>query len=269
MDQVSSLRRALLALLALLACLLPVLVAAQTASFRGRVLTDSTEHPIPGVVVSIPELKLQATSDSLGNFIIANVSPGAHIVSARKIGFGPITTRVTFARSEVIEADLLLTPTSAQSLPEVNVETKTAPHGKLIEFDERRNAGNGGRFLTQADLEKHSFATFTDALRVLPGLELRRDPAKNEWYAVAGRMATAACALCGGGGAGPPPSCLAAVVVDGAFVFQGYQGETPFNLNSINPTTIAGVEYYANAASMPVKYNGTRGSCGLLMIWTK
>ncbi len=264
--------------LVVVALMLPQLAVAQSATMHGKVLTDSTERPIAGVLVSIPELKLQATTDSLGNYVIANIPFGAHIVSVRKIGFGPLSSRLVFAGG-AFEADLMLTPTTAQSLPDVNVDAKPVPRGKLVEFDERRLAGNGGRFLTQADLEKHAFATLTDALRQLPGLDFQRDPKFGRGYfAVAGRSSLPACAFCGGPKGGAMVPCYAAVVMDGTFVFgagaaadptKAEEGEPKFNLNSIDPSSLAGVEYYAGPASMPVKYNGTRSTCGLLMIWTK
>ena len=66
-------------------------------------------------------------------------------------------------------------------------------------------------------------------------------------------------------------------MLDGAFVYGGGASVNPgegkseplFNINSVDPSTLAGVEYYVGPASMPVKYNGTRSTCGLLVLWTK
>jgi len=44
---------------------------------------------------------------------------------------------------------------------------------------------------------------------------------------------------------------LRAVVLDGAFVYLGNPGEQPFNINTLQPDAIAGLEFYASAASMP------------------
>lgn len=259
------------------------LAATAQATRRGRVLTDSTELPIAGVVVAIEELKISAMSNSLGDFVIRGIKPGQHTVTARRIGFGPLATRVVFAAGADVEADLLLTPTTAQSLPDVTVETKAAPRGKLIEFDERRLAGAGGRFLTQADLEKRPFATLTDALRQLPGIGFKRGTgAERGSFAVAGRSSLPVCAFCGGPKAnGAMLPCNAAVILDGTFVnCAGAEGavsgsntrsesEPKFDINSINPSALAGIEYYAGPATIPVKYNGTRSTCGLLVLWTK
>lgn len=240
---------------------------AQQATFKGTVLTDSTERPIPGVTVMIELLKLSAISDSLGEFTIRGIAPGTQLITARKVGFGPVTTRITFMTGAVVEADLMMIPTAAQTLPDVKVETKAVIHGKLGEFEERRLAGNGGRFLTQADLEKRPFSTVADALRQLPGIDFVRNSGRNnEYYAVTGRMSQPAGAMT----TGKLQPCFAAVVLDGIFVYgAGGEKEPGFNLNQILPGTIAGIEYYVGPASMPAKWNATRTTCGLLVIWTK
>jgi len=256
----------------LLASLLVVCVAsggaAQTASLRGRVLTDSTEHPVAGAIVSIDGLKIQATSDSLGNFMLPGIKPGAHIVTAKRIGFGALATRVRFAANDALEADFLLTP-NVQSLPDVKVETKPPVRAKLQEFEERRLAGAGGRFLTQADFDKRAWSSTADVLRSsVPGLEIKRDGNRpSQAYVVGGRMQVPGGSLASR--AEVPQPCFAAVVLDGAFVYQGTTGEPLFDINSINPTVIGGMEYYASAASIPARYNGTRGTCGLMVIWTR
>ena len=258
----------------IVACLIVPLVAsaafAQAASLRGRVLTDSTEHPIAGVAVTIDELRLQAISASLGNSLLAGIKPGAHIVTAKRIGFGALSTRIRFAANESLDADFLMTP-NVQSWPDVKVEAKAPVRAKLREFEERRIAGAGGRFLTQADFDKRAWSSTADVLRSsLPGLEIKRDAGRpSQAYAVGGRMQVPGGTLAMAPPTGAPPPCFAAVVLDGAFVYQGHSGEPLFDINSLNPSVIAGIEYYSSAGSIPARYNGTRGTCGLMIIWTR
>ena len=69
---------------------------------------------------------------------------------------------------------------------------------------------------------------------------------------------------------GTPPPCFAAIVLDGIFVYQGHPGELPFDINTLQPNSIAGFEYYSSTARIPAKYNGNfRNTCGLAVIWTK
>ena len=61
-------------------------------------------------------------------------------------------------------------------------------------------------------------------------------------------------------------------MADGATVFEGHGAGfavEPFNVNSIPPGEIAGIEYYAGAATLPAELNSTRNTCGLLVIWTR
>jgi hypothetical protein len=253
--------------LSLAVALLVVLVtpglAQRSAVLRGRVIADSTEAPIAGVEVSIVGPDLRTLTDSAGQFRIGDVRAGAWTVLARKLGFGPLTTRLRFAAGDSVDVELLLVP-SAQPLPHVIVKTDVPPPPKLREFEERR-AGGFGRFLTSADIEKRPAALTSDLLRRLPGLEIIRQG--RNMFVAGDRMAVPGCALCGGGGSGPPPPCFAAVVIDGALVYTG--DGPPYNINLIDPSVIAGIEYYAGAASIPVKYNATRNTCGLVVIWTK
>jgi hypothetical protein len=238
-------------------CMLPQLAFAQSR-LRGRALTDSTERPIAGVAITIDELGLAALSDSLGQFEIAGIRAGSYLVSARKIGFGAVSARLRFDARDAVDADFLMTR-SLQVLPEARVETKRAVPPKMQEFEERRLSGSGGRFLTQEDIDKRSTSLTSDILKSsIPGLQLVRDGARGSAYYAAGTRDSKA------------RPCLAAVIVDGAFVYQGNPGEQPFDVNSLGPTVLAGVEYYAGPASTPSKYNGTRSACGLMMVlWTR
>ena len=240
----------------LVAAALMLASAAAAQSLRGRAITDSSERPIPGVTVSIEALGLSTTTDSLGNFVLNGIKPGAYNIMARKIGFGPVATRIRFSAGATVEADLIMRVGDAQTLPDVKVETRKTPAGKMGEFEERRLAGNGGRFLTQADLEKRPFSTTGDAIRQLPGLDVLRS---RVGMVVVNTRDTQR-----------QQACPAAVVLDGAFVFgTGGASETPFNINNIPPNQIAGIEYYAGAASIPSKWGATRHTCGLIAIWTK
>jgi len=250
---------------AIAAGVLPSAGSAQDATFKGKVLVDSIERPIAGAVVAIESLKLQAATDSLGEFTIRGIRPGAYIIMVKRVGFGALATRVRFTAREVVEADFLMTP-NVQSLPDVTVETRAPPPPKLVEFEERRTSGAGGRFLTQADFEKRAYAWTSDVLRQVPSLELVRDSNRpSQYYVAAGRLQGLVRGTDTRVGV-----CFAAVVVDGAFVYQGLPGELPFDINSIGPSVIAGLEYYVSSASIPAKYNSSgRNSCGLVVIWTR
>jgi hypothetical protein len=60
-----------------------------------------------------------------------------------------------------------------------------------------------------------------------------------------------------------------AIMLDGVTVFSGTSGETLFDINSLQPNSIAAIEVYSGGATIPAKYNGTKASCGLVLIWTR
>lgn len=236
---------------------------AQTATFKGRTLTESPDRPISGVAINVAQGKWTATTDSAGTFTINGITPGTYVVTARKVGFGAVTARLLFEAGKPTEADLVMEQRS-QPLPDVKVEAKARLTAKMAEFEDHRKAGFG-HFLTQADFEKHSFGLTADILRQLPALQILRDSrGGSAEYVTGGRLQTA------NGDPNSAGKCFAAVVLDGVFVYQGNQGEQPYNINLLGPDVIAGVEYYASSTTMPQKYNAPRpGACGLLVVWTK
>jgi hypothetical protein len=70
--------------------------------------------------------------------------------------------------------------------------------------------------------------------------------------------------------AGAGIACYADVYLDGVLVYNSSTRKVPlFDVNSIPPSNIIGIEFYAGGASVPAKYNATSGGCGVLLIWTR
>lgn len=115
--------------------------------------------------------------------------------------------------------------------------------------------------ISLAKMESH---LTSDALRSIPGLRLINDPLDRRLWMVGTSRERASILRSGPGGA-----CLAAVMVDGAMAYSGGEGEPVFDINSIRPEDMAGVEYYGGGAAMPIAYNATRATCGLVVIWTR
>ena len=242
------------------------------SSVVGKVLHDENERPIAGAEVSISGALLKATTDSAGAFRLTAVPAGKQIVWVRKIGFNPVSAVLTFVAGETIDSDFLLAPSTTR-LPEVEVRADAPVAPKLAEFEERRKAGFG-HFLTGPTLEKMEGRRLSEVLATIPGPSILRGTTNAAWV-VGGRGPVS---LLRNGGAitemdrrkgANPGLCYSAVVLDGIYVYQGHDGETLFDINSIQSAEIAGIEVYASTATIPVKYNGTRSTCGLVVIWTK
>ncbi len=253
-------------------CLLSPVVHAQSV-LKGVVLVNAVETPIAGAEITLPALGLKATSDSSGRFLITGIPAGNYAVTVRHIRFSPISTLLSFGAKDTIDTDMLLT--GAQTvLPTVAVAGEKAPTGKLAAFDERRRTGFG-HFLTEADLKKNENGRLAEALARVPGNKVLTGNSQAAWLyggrGVQSRSSSSTPAVDASDKAkgAKPGFCYAAVVLDGSYVYQGNPGETLFDLNSIPLSEIAGIESYAGGATMPAMYNGTRSTCGLLVIWTK
>jgi hypothetical protein len=239
--------------------------AQAVAVLRGKVLNDANDKPVPGAEVAIPALRISTTSDSVGSFRLLHIAAGKQIVWVRRVGFAGASTVLTFATNDTVEADFALVQ-SAATLPEVAVSAPSSGPGKLREFDRRRAAGLGN-FLTPDDLAKQANRRLSEVLRAFPGLEIVHGASGSaESYVSAGRSSQGVSGIKASQGV---QACPVAINIDGGFVYRGNRGEAMFNINSIDVSTLSGVEYYPSAAEIPPEFNGTRAACGLLVLWTK
>ncbi len=232
----------------LVALSVPSICTAQGgAVLRGRVLVDSSELAIGAATVSVPAARLETTTDSLGRFRLGGIRKGRSVVVVRRIGFGPITSQLVFRERDSLEIDFLLVPIP-QALPDVRVAA-TLTSRKLVEFEERRRFGIG-HFLDSADVAKRGGSRLTDKLRHLPGL-----------------MVTCRGSICGvsstRGQSSLRQACPVRLGLDGAIVSTG------FRIDDLQPSEVAGIEWYAGPAQMPARFNSSRSACGFLMIWLK
>jgi hypothetical protein len=238
---------------------------------RGTVVDDANEKPIAGATVSLDALKLQVVTDSAGNFRIPTIPLGRYVVSIKRLGYGALSAIVTFSGSDTLEYDFALVK-QATALPEVAVTTPARVPPKLIEFEQRRQLGFG-RFLTDSVLTKNVNRRLSEILGQVPGTRIVRGPGSNGWlanpvgYTSGVKFELSPMDVNRGA---DPNQCYAAVMLDGNRIFSGHPGELLFDLNSLSTNSIAGIEFYRDAATIPAKFNQTSGkTCGLIVIWTK
>lgn len=262
-------------LLAAAAGALGAQVPAQSRSMvRGSVLDDANDQPIAGATVAIEVLKASVVTDSTGTFRLPALPVGRFIISVRRLGYGPLTAIVQLSGTDTLEYDFALVK-QPTNLPEVEVKAPAPVPPKLVEFEQRRQSGFG-RFLTPDVFEKSVNRRLSEIMATVPGTRIMRGWGNYGWVASSvgsgaierGRTFRPSQADIARGA--DPNQCYAAVMLDGNFVFSGRPGELLFDLNSLGTNTIAGIEYYRDAATVPAKYTTTRGeTCGLVLIWTK
>lgn len=265
-------RLARLALVATLTLAVTPGVRAQTLSaLSGRVVRDSTEVPVLGAEVNVQGVRTTALTDSLGHFLIRNVPPGKAIVSIKRLGFAPMRAVLTFAGGDTLEADFFLSSTVAR-LKGVEIRARARSPARLVGFEDRRRSGFG-QFIGPEQLVNMQSRRTDDVLRTIPGPSIVRSNIGSAAWIAAGRGAFSSglyrverTDINRGADAG---KCYATVYVDGVAVFSALPGELLFDINSVPPNVIHGMEYYGGAGTIPPQFPEKRGTCGVLVMWTK
>jgi carboxypeptidase-like protein len=251
-------------------CALPCFasVSAAQSVFLGSVIADGDPSPpLAGAEITIPMLNLAARTDSLGRFLFRDIPKGVFRINIRRVGFNAMAINARFSGKDTLAADFALLPV-AVSLDTVNVQGTARQYGKFLEFEDRKAHG-GGAFLTRMDLERSRERQLGEIVARLPGIRINRYGAESavasaRWTGGPGR----------GGDAmdrrkGAPRGCYSQVYVDNVRVFSAEVGEALFNINSIPPSTIQGIEYYASRDETPIQYATHRAECGTMLIWTR
>ena len=244
--------------LLLCALLFAAPIAAQgTGALTGRVVNAATNQPVAGVELSIPAISRTVLTDSGGTFVLRDIAVARYQVVLHKVGFQPLSSTIATTGADVAEQILRLAPIATE-LSEVVVVSSMADL-RLTSFEEHRRARMGGSFLTAKQLEQERGRALADVLQTYFATRRGYDSFMNMPGVGAGdRMRGAS-----------PGLCYAAVVVNNVFVYRGEGGDELFDLNSLAPDDILAIEVYKGGATMPLEYNATRKTCGLLVIFTK
>ena len=268
----------------------PSASATSGAVFTGIVITDSSRAPIAAAEVALPELGKDVLTDALGEFRLIGIPAGEHRVRVRRMGYGAADARVMFGPGETVERRIVLG--RAVTLEPVTVSERAIDR-TMASFEENRHVGLG-HFLTRAELAKYTGMKLTGILAQIPGLDLINGSTTGTW--VTSRRGPAA--LCPPGPTGSPPdhltptgrcleshgyyvpddeearrgvavACYALVYLDGVLMNGVREPTEPFDVSTIPPERVEGLEFYAGAAETPLQYGRVGSNCGVLVIWTR
>lgn len=255
----------------------PTALCAQT-ELRGRVTTQADGRPILGAQLLLPTLGRMAVSDTAGRYRFLEITPGRLLLVVRAPGYRPDSAHVTVGAAPVVrDVALAVLPTVLEEVT-VSAPARAVP-SKMRPFEERRAAGFG-RFIDRDFLARNAHRKTGDVVaQQVPGVRIRRGQSK-AWASNGRAVAPSGCAFCrvradsvldpADRAAGAVPACYMDVYVDGTLVYNSAAPGTPlFDLNSIAPDGIEGIEVYTGAGQIPVQYNRTAGGCGVMLIWTR
>ncbi len=271
------------------------------ATFSGTVIADTSGVPIENAEVAIPDIGRSVLTNQRGAFRVSGIPVGVHLVTVKRVGFAPMMASIDFGVNRSVDQRVLLNPAS-NTLATVEVNAEGVP----TVFEERRKTGIG-RFMGRAELDKAGGRRLGDVIQQVGGFGSFFGGAGHA-YVVGKRapshllpnMSSAPAPGeksmgCGGAGQGPctfnmddlrnqgyycPTSaaeryygvtscaCFAQVYVDDHLMNSSRPTE-PFDANTLDVTEIAGVEFYATAASTPGRYSNPNAVCGVLLVWTR
>ena len=241
-------------------------------TLTGRVIATATNRPLERVEVRMPFADRTTVTDSTGHFQLTDVPRGEHLLVIRAPGYRPDTSSVRLLGDAVslgeVKLDVVVTP-----LAEVRVPGAPTPRvsPRLAGFEERKSMGLG-HFLDRAFLDRNQYRQTGELLaQTVPGLIVQRG-GSNAW-ATSGRLTNPTIPVRldpSNRAAGAKPACFMDVYLDGVSVYTSGRSdpEPLFNLNSMRPDEVEGIEVYSGM-QVPAEYSRTTGGCGVVLIWTR
>lgn len=209
------------------------------------VVRDDGGAVVSGAQVSLAGLLGRGATGSDGSFRLSGpIGPRTLVV--RRIGFRPESIAVTLDPDVVAEVTVALEASAQQIAPLVVRAGRPRFDGRLGPFY-RRVASGQGRYFTAEDIDRRKPQVVTDLLRTLPGVRVSR------------RGAESVVTFRG-------QSCAPLVWLDGQPATTAYLDPDLFE-----PQSLAGIEVYAGASTIPVELTWVRGkhNCGVIALWTR
>lgn len=184
------------------------------------------------------------------------------MISFRKLGYAPATMPITNALTDTIPVVVMLSHVGTV-LPTV-VTNDSSPHylsPALQGFEDRRKNGMGS-YISEAELRKLE----GEPLALVLNSRIRGATVVNGTL-LSTREAVSGPALLNHT---PGLTCKSTVYVDGVLVYQHTMATAASpDFTRISTDTYAGVEFYADAATMPAWVSPTNNDCGVLLLWTR
>ena len=223
---------------------------------KGRVIDPATEHQVSDASIVVVADMVQATSDSLGRFVIRVRRAGTNVLTVRRLGYEARSFAIEVPSNDTAEVQLPLERTATQ-LDTVTVVDRPAVSPRLDAFEQRLRAKRGGWFLTRAQIDSQHPIETADLLRRAVGVEVVRKDLRTRILSKRGMVwnyRTMQAEL-----------CTMPVGVDGRIM------EQEFDINTIPSADIHGIEVYSGPSSVPTEYLGSMPNnfCGLVMVWTR
>ena len=219
------------------------------AILRGKVV-NATGAPMANVRVEVEGTNSRALTNAEGTFSLAELPSGTQSVTARQLGFAPVSKPVELSTREPANTTITMSQ-PVQMLDPVIVRAESDMGLDNIGFTTRKKSMSG-YFLDAEEIMKRGPNMLTDVFRTVPSL--RVVPVSPYDYAVESSRGN----MLGG-------NCV-------KFWLDGnpYDPVFPGDIDRmIPPYEIAAVEVY-NGSTVPIQFsNANSSNCGVVVIWSK
>lgn len=210
------------------------------AVLRGVVARADGGGPIPDAQVTVEEAR-QRFADQTGAFRLDSLPAGTRWVVVRAVGYTPAGQAVDLRDDDTTFVRVTLEVAPVQ-LDTVRVVSRMSR--EIAEFEERRKSGFGF-FLAEEQVKyrqnMRSVFIGVPQVRVI-------GPSIGQFH-IEFQLPSGA-------------TCTPTIWIDGR------QGALP-ELYAFVPEQIAGVEFYARATNVPLRFQNVMNPCGVVVIWTK
>ncbi len=248
---------------------------ATTARLHGIVSSQNGKTPVSAADAWAISVDRHVRTDSAGEFRFDGLPAGQFVVEIRHIGFEIRRDTVTVDSGRETTRRFSLMPT-AQALDTMRSLAKEPKYisPMLRGFEERRLSGQGGHFVSDSALRANENSVLANVVASrVPGATLRTGRTGARWLVSTRKQCLGtAFHVC------TQPNCFVEIHIDGVLIYNPEMTEKhpqdpsfdPPDLSQMGVTDLAGVEFYADAASMPIDmHSATDQGCGSLWLWTR
>ena len=203
----------------------------------GRVLDQESGRPIKGATVTLAPTAQQTETDARGRFEITDVSPGALLLQARRVGYQPRVDTIAAFPGVTVDVELTLA-TAALPLDPITIVARS-PFLEARGF--YRRAGGSGWQANRRAIEAIDPRELERMFDRVAGVRVERDR-------FGGTVLTSRRGR----------RCVFGVFLDGI--------RAPgFDINTLPPDAVEALEVY-QGVNIPPEYSH---SCGVVLIWMR
>jgi hypothetical protein len=228
----------------------------QAQASRLEVLVvDSAGTPVRDAMVEVAGVRGRAQTNRDGVGRIDGIPPGNRLVYASRLGLGTARVPVEFRVGEPTQSTITLrTEVVTLGTVRVVVGRNTAALARRGFYDRQRRGM--GSYMDGDRIDELRPARTVDLFRRMRGFQLVYDRRGYIDLQISRGVASL------------QTGCRPLVFLDGMMI-PSRMGPNEDALSAINPESLAGIEAYAGAASIPTEYNVTGSACGVVLLWTR